>query len=190
MTTAAKKEWLKSVALFSTLSDGELDALATSAASVTVQKHGRVFEEGAPGDCCYVLTAGEARVVLSGDGDSEMLLATIRPRMIVGELALLDGSTRSAALVASELCRFIRIPAPAFTQLLRNVARLNRVTTDDKNEVTRAGARAVGIPEELVADMLSLERRPGVPATDPSRLFPEYLAAVEQLARAVDGWRA
>jgi hypothetical protein len=45
-------------------------------------------------------------------------------------------------------------------------------------------------PEELVADMLSLERRPGVPATDPSRLFPEYLAAVEQLARAVDGWRA
>jgi CRP/FNR family transcriptional regulator, cyclic AMP receptor protein len=120
MTTAAKKEWLKSVALFSTLSDGELDALATSAASVTVQKHGRVFEEGAPGDCCYVLTAGEARVVLSGDGDSEMLLATIRPRMIVGELALLDGSTRSAALVASELCRFIRIPAPAFTQLRKN----------------------------------------------------------------------
>jgi CRP-like cAMP-binding protein len=95
MTTAAKKEWLKSVALFSTLSDRELDALATSAASVTVQKHGRLFEEGAPGDCCYVLTAGEARVVLSGDGDSEMLLATIRPRMIVGELALLDGSTET-----------------------------------------------------------------------------------------------
>ena len=88
------------------------------------------------------------------------------------------------------LLRLHHQPDCAFTQLLRNVARLNRVTTDDKNEVTRAGARAVGIPEELVADMLSLERRPGVPATDPSRLFPEYLAAVEQLARAVDGWRA
>jgi CRP/FNR family transcriptional regulator, cyclic AMP receptor protein len=120
MTTAAKKEWLKSVSLFSTLSDGELDALAMSAASVTVQKHGRVFEEGAPGDCCYVLTAGEAHVVLSGDGDNEMLVATIRPRMIVGELALLDGSTRSAALVASQLCRFIRIPARAFALLRKN----------------------------------------------------------------------
>lgn len=90
----------------------------------------------------------------------------------------------------TDVAELVTTSAPAFTQLLRNVARLNRVTTDDRSEVTRAGARAVGIPEELVADMLNLERRPGVPATDPSRLFPEYLAAVEQLARAVDGWRA
>jgi hypothetical protein len=90
----------------------------------------------------------------------------------------------------TDVAELVASSAPAFTQLLRNVARLNRVTTDDRSEVTRAGARAVGIPEELVADMLNLERRLGVPATDPSRLFPEYLAAVEQLARAVDGWRA
>ncbi|HVQ15988.1 MAG TPA: hypothetical protein VMS40_20450, partial [Vicinamibacterales bacterium] len=90
----------------------------------------------------------------------------------------------------TDVAELVATSAPAFTQLLRNVARLNRVTTSDRSEVTRAGARAVGIPEELVADMLNLERRPGVPATDPSRLFPEYLAAVEQLARAVDGWRA
>jgi hypothetical protein len=80
--------------------------------------------------------------------------------------------------------------APAFTLLLRNVARLNSVNISDRGEVTRAGARAVGLPEELVADMLNLEHQPGIPAPDPSRLFPEYLAAVERLARAVDGWRA
>jgi CRP-like cAMP-binding protein len=120
MTTATKKEWLKSVNLFSTLSDGELELLAASTASLTAQKHARVFEEGAPGDCCYVMTAGEAHVVLSADGDTEMLVATIRPRMIVGELALLDGSPRSASLVATQLCRFIRIPATAFDELRRN----------------------------------------------------------------------
>src|SRR4029453_11189343 len=87
------------------------------------------------------------------------------------------------------VAELVTASAPAFTQLLRNVARLNSVTTSDKTEVTRAGARAVGIPEDLVADMLSLERQPGVRATDPSRLFPEYLAAVEQLARAVDRFR-
>jgi CRP/FNR family cyclic AMP-dependent transcriptional regulator len=122
MTTAAKKEWLKSVSLFSALSDADLDALAASAVSLTVQKHARVFEEGAPGDCCYVLTDGEARVVLNSDQDGEMLVATVRPRMIVGELALLDGSPRSAAVVASQACRFIRIPAAAFDQLRRNAA--------------------------------------------------------------------
>jgi CRP/FNR family cyclic AMP-dependent transcriptional regulator len=69
-----------------------------------------------------VLTAGEARVVLSGGGDVEVLVATIRPRMLVGELALLDGSPRSAALVASQACRFIRIPAAAFERLRTNMA--------------------------------------------------------------------
>ena len=120
MSAAAKKEWLKSVPLFSTLSDGELENLAVAAGSVAVPKHGRVFEEGSPGDCCYVLTAGEARVVLSADSDAEMLLATIQPRMIVGELALLDDSPRSAALVATQACRFIRIPAAAFHELRQN----------------------------------------------------------------------
>jgi hypothetical protein len=90
----------------------------------------------------------------------------------------------------SDIADLVATSAPAFTLLLRNVARLNSVTTTDRSEVTRAGARAVGIPEELVADMLNLERQPGIAATDPSRLFPEYLAAVEQLARAVDTWRA
>lgn len=122
MTTSAKKEWLKSVPLFATLSENELQALASASGSLAVHKHGRIFEEGSPGDCCYVLTAGEARVVLSGDDDTEMLIATIRPRMIVGELALLDGSPRSAALVAAQACRFIRIPASAFEELRRNAA--------------------------------------------------------------------
>jgi hypothetical protein len=59
MTTAAKKEWLKSVPLFAGLADEDLSALAAAAGSTTVPKHGRVFEEGSPGDCCYVLTAAK-----------------------------------------------------------------------------------------------------------------------------------
>jgi CRP-like cAMP-binding protein len=148
MTTAAKKEWLKSVALFSNLSDEELTTLAAAGGAMAVPKHGRVFEEGSPGDCCYVLTAGEARVVLSAGGDSEVLVATIRPRMLVGELALLDGSPRSAALVAAALCRFIRIPAAAFEQLRKNAAFEQRLvkyvasTLRDSNERIRGVSNA------------------------------------------------
>jgi hypothetical protein len=80
--------------------------------------------------------------------------------------------------------------APAFTALLRNVARLNGVLTSDRAEATRLGARAVRIPEPLVADLLSLEHSSGMAAVDSARLFPEYLAAVEHLAHAVDTWRA
>lgn len=87
------------------------------------------------------------------------------------------------------VARLVAASAPAFAALLRNVARLNRVDTRDRVHATRAGALAVGLSEGLVTDVLNLEHPTGVPLSDPSRLFPEYLAAVEQLARAVDAWR-
>jgi hypothetical protein len=37
--------------------------------------------------------------------------------------------------------------------------------------------------------MIALEEQPGVRASDPARLFPAYVHAVEQLARTVDSWR-
>lgn len=79
--------------------------------------------------------------------------------------------------------------APAFTALLRNVARLNGVLTSDRGDATRLGAHSVHIPEQLVSDLLSLEQSSSMPAVDAARLFPEYLAAVDQLAHAVDTWR-
>ena len=79
--------------------------------------------------------------------------------------------------------------AAAFTSLLRHVAWLNGRVDPDRGQATRDGARAAGVSDRLVADMLALEQRSTVPTTDPARLSPEYLAAVEQLARAVDTWR-
>jgi hypothetical protein len=78
--------------------------------------------------------------------------------------------------------------APAFASLLRNVARLFGVDTNDRSAATLAGARAAGLPDGIVADVLALERPASVPLSDPARLFPAYLAAVEQLARTVDQW--
>ena len=79
---------------------------------------------------------------------------------------------------------------PAFMALLRNVARLNGVLTSNRGEATRLGAQAVRIPEQLVSDLLSLEHSSGMAAVDSARLFPQYLAAVEHLAHAIDTWRA
>lgn len=79
--------------------------------------------------------------------------------------------------------------APAFAALLRNVARLNGSPSSNRADATREGARTAGLPEGVVADMLSLERQSSMPTTDAARLFPQYLAAVEQLARVVDAWR-
>jgi hypothetical protein len=80
--------------------------------------------------------------------------------------------------------------APAFGSLLRNIARLNGSDTRDRATATRDGALLAQLPQSVVTDILSLERPSAMATTDPARLFPEYLAAVEQLARFIDAWRA
>jgi len=88
--------------------------------------------------------------------------------------------TRVSQLVAAS--------APAFTAMLRNLARLAGATPADRTQATQFGARAVGVSEQLVADMLRLEGASAVATVDPARLFPEYLAAVEHMAKTVDAW--
>ena len=80
--------------------------------------------------------------------------------------------------------------APGFAALLRNVARLNGGASPLRADATREGARSAGLADSIVADVLALDRPSTIPTTDAARLFPQYLAAVEQLARAVDRWRA
>ena len=88
------------------------------------------------------------------------------------------------------VARLVAASAPAFAALLRNVGRLNGVQTSDRMEATRQGARAAGLPDDTVSAVLALEHPSAVPASDPARLFPAYLAAVERLAAVVDQWRA
>ena len=79
--------------------------------------------------------------------------------------------------------------APAFTALLRQVGWLSGTTTRERLEATRDGAHAAGLSNGIVAGLLALEHQPAIRTSDPARLFPDYVAAVEQLARAVDAWR-
>lgn len=78
--------------------------------------------------------------------------------------------------------------APSFNALLRHVAWLSGAQHTDRVQATRDGAQAAGVPDRLVGEMLALEDGNAVSATDPARLVPEYVAAVEHLARTVDAW--
>jgi len=87
------------------------------------------------------------------------------------------------------VAELVSASAAAFGALLRNVARLSGVHSSSRMDTTLEGARIAGLSERVVADVLALERPAAIPQSDPARLFPEYLAAVEQLARAVNTWR-
>ena len=104
-------------------------------------------------------------------------------------LHLREGFIESAGRPQA-IADLVTTSAPAFAALLRNVARLGGSIASSRADMTLEGARAAGLSESIVNDVLALERQPRVPTTDAARLFPAYLGVVEQLARVVDSWRA
>ena len=101
------------------------------------------------------------------------------------------------------IAELVTASAPAFAALLRTVARLRETPRTDsalddapdaanhgrKTQLTLEGARSAGLPDGIVASILALEQPSSIAVADAARLFPEYLAAVERLAQAVDAWR-
>lgn len=86
------------------------------------------------------------------------------------------------------VAQLVEASAPAFAALLRNIARLAGHAATPRTDATLAGAAAAGLPADVVRAVLALERPDGAGTGDAARLFPAYLAAVEQLARTVDAW--
>ena len=108
---------LRQVQLFSELSEAELRQIADTAVTLRRTKNQIIFDEGDSADFLLVLTKGRAKVVLVGAGADEIILNLIEPFRVVGEIALLDRSTRSARLVALEDCQFIKLPVTSFDAL-------------------------------------------------------------------------
>ena len=118
MTEAAVCDVLRAVPLFADMPD-EGWAVASRAHTFWQPKGARVFEEGGPANACLMLTSGRAKVVLNGARDSEIILGMVQPYAVIGEIALLDNSTRSAGLVTVEKSHFIGITARHFSNCER-----------------------------------------------------------------------
>jgi CRP-like cAMP-binding protein len=88
--------------LFAGLNESELLGLGACARRRSYQRGQYVFHQGDTGDAVFVLTEGRVKVIFaSADGD-EMILATLQPPDVFGELALIDGGPRSASVQTLE----------------------------------------------------------------------------------------
>ena len=67
----------------------------------TFNKSQIVFEENTPGNTMYILRTGKVKIVLGGNDGAEV--GTLEePGDFFGEMSLIDGSLRSATVIASE----------------------------------------------------------------------------------------
>jgi CRP-like cAMP-binding protein len=73
------------------------------------EPHGEIFGKGDPGDCLYGILSGRVRIYSTSPEGSEIMLNVLEPGELVGEIALLDGSTRTAGAAAMEHTDLLRI---------------------------------------------------------------------------------
>ncbi|MCS6914712.1 MAG: Crp/Fnr family transcriptional regulator [Myxococcales bacterium] len=72
-----------------------------------------------PGDALFIVAEGRARVTVCGAGGREVTLGLLRPGDVFGEVALLDGSPRTANVVALSAARLLALPQQELLSLVR-----------------------------------------------------------------------
>jgi CRP/FNR family cyclic AMP-dependent transcriptional regulator len=100
---------LDELALFASLADEEIDALARKVDTVSWEAGTTIFEEGDRGDACYVISSGRVKVMRRLVDGQPITLAQVGHGGIVGELALFARDRRAATLQAVERTTAIAI---------------------------------------------------------------------------------
>lgn len=89
---------LTSVPIYKGISKESLTKLTSIAKLSQYPKGSTVFSEGDPGDCLYIVASGRVDIYTrTGSGDG-IILNTLGPAEVFGEMALLDGLPRSATV--------------------------------------------------------------------------------------------
>lgn len=109
---------LRRVSLFSELSAEELEKIARVAVPRSYPAGSIILREGDPGDTCYILRSGTARVVRQHADGRAITLTNLGPGEIFGELAMFDGEVRSATVEAVDEVRAVAILAGDLKRLL------------------------------------------------------------------------
>lgn len=114
-----KIEFLKKVPIFSELTTKELDRLAQVAHRRSYTKDQLILIEAEAGQTLFVLMSGQVKISRVDDQGREVVLAVMASGDFFGELALIDGLSRSANVTVLQNSEMLLINRDDFLQLLR-----------------------------------------------------------------------
>jgi CRP/FNR family transcriptional regulator, cyclic AMP receptor protein len=91
---------LHQTAIFGELHDSALRELAQVCLQRNYRRGQFLWYQGDPGDYLVVIVQGLVKVTVTSPHGDELLLVTLGPSEVVGELSVIDGGARSASVVA------------------------------------------------------------------------------------------
>ncbi|CAG1015909.1 Crp/Fnr family transcriptional regulator [Geobacter sp.] len=119
---------LRTIPLFASLPPEDIDALSRLIEIRSFPKNRTILHEADTSNYMYLVLAGKVRVVQNGANGTEQVLAIHRKGAFFGEMALLDGRTSPATLIAHEDATVGLIDRPAFnSQILTNDRMLRQI---------------------------------------------------------------
>jgi CRP-like cAMP-binding protein len=115
---------LRALPFFEGLGDGELRKIARLFTQKLYRPGERVFNKGDVGNEAYVIMRGQIDVFLE---EGAKPVATLTNGQILGEMAFLDPSPRTAMAVANQASILLMIQRSAFTDLVQHEPHLGMV---------------------------------------------------------------
>jgi CRP/FNR family cyclic AMP-dependent transcriptional regulator len=115
-----EREVLRTVPIFSELSDEDITSLARLALRKRYPKDTVVFFENEEGDFFFTITEGRIKVTILGDDGREVILSVLGPGDFFGEMALLDNEPRSATAIAVEESELLSLHRNDFQTVLND----------------------------------------------------------------------
>jgi CRP-like cAMP-binding protein len=135
-----------------------------------------LFRQGEPGEALFAILSGRVRAVFAPDAGPEVVIATLGPPDVFGELALVDAGPRAVSVVALESTRVLTLarapllhvmaedPGVAQT-LLHAMGALVRGTADQAADLV-----FLDLPSRVAGLLLDLIDREGGAASGPVSL--------------------
>lgn len=153
---------LRKSPLFQGLSDEELQQLMDMAEPVSLHAGDVLIKQGETGDSAYVVISGEFEIQKQS-GQSLIKIDVRNPGDVVGEMALLAHTPRSASVISKTDGEVLRIPQDAFLKLLSSsttaamailhwvMARLNQneALLHQQEKMAALGTLSAGLAHEL-----------------------------------------
>ncbi|MEZ4771373.1 MAG: CoA-binding protein [Caldilineales bacterium] len=155
-------DFLRKVPLLANLPNEDLDRLCEMVTEVRVPAGKELFAEGSRGDSAYIIESGEMEIIKTSV-NRQVLLAVRRSGDVIGEMALLEDSPRSATVRARSDSLLYEIGQQQFDNLLNTSPTASRVllntvltrwraqqnTLRQSEKMAQLGTLTAGVAHEL-----------------------------------------
>jgi NTE family protein len=165
--------------LFGLLAPRLQDELVATAHAIRVPAREWLFHAGDAGDCVYLVTSGRMRVLVERDGES-VVLNTLGPGAVLGELAILTRAQRSASVQALRDTELLEIDGETFEEVLVREPGLGAGLARALAERIQRGGTLE--PSEAPTAVVTMTTVPGI---DAERLWRELGSAFSELGDTV-----